>query len=469
VALCLVGAASAYGYVEHELGNVHKVNLGGLTASESGPFTVLIVGSDTRNLTGSGNAQFGSAAETPGQRSDTIMLARIVPKTRSMTLLSIPRDLWVSIAGMGQSRINSAFNNGPALLISTIQKDLGLPINHYVEINFDTFQAITDAVGGVKVWFPAPAKDAFSLLNVPTTGCVNLTGAQALGFARSRHYQYLVGGQWLTQGLSDLARIQRQQFYVKKMIRKAETKLSNPLALNAVLNSVTKNLTVDSGFSTHLMLSLAEDFHSADVAAIPTLTLPTYNEVIGGADVLGLQQPQAEQMIASFNALGTPAHTTTTHSTTPTTLKGSHVSVEVANGSGVNGQAGAATASLARLGYKATVTDQSPGYNFTANDIEYTPGARAAAEQLAAQLSGGATLTGSATLGSTPYSLELITGSHYAGVVGSHSTTATTSGHATKSTSGATTPTTSAAAGTTKVTNYPLPGPPPTEAELAAC
>ena len=86
VALCLVGAAGAYGYVRHELGNVKKVSLNTLTYSK-GTFTVLIVGSDTRALTGSGNAQFGSAAETPGQRSDTIMLARIVPATRSMTFL----------------------------------------------------------------------------------------------------------------------------------------------------------------------------------------------------------------------------------------------------------------------------------------------------------------------------------------------------------------------------------------------
>jgi LCP family protein required for cell wall assembly len=474
VALCLIGGLGAYGYVRHELGHVKKVDVAALSTSAGGPFTVLIVGSDTRDLTGSDNAQFGSAAETPGQRSDTIMLARVVPKTHTMTLLSIPRDLWVNIAGIGPSRINSAFNSGPNLLISTIQNDLGLPINHFVEINFDTFEAITDAVGGVKVWFPTPAMDTLSLLNVPTAGCVNLTGVQALAFARSRHYEYRSDGQWITQGLSDLARIQRQQFYVKKMISKAEGKLTNPVALNDVLNSVTTNLTVDRNFSTKLMLNLAEDFHAADVAGIPTETVPTFNEVIGGADVLGLQQPQAHAMIAAFNSLGSPhkaAKAARTGSgsvptTTPTTVPGSHLAVLVANGSGTTGQAGAASTVLNGLGYKATVTGATPGYGFARNTIDYAPDARAAAEQLAAQLSGGATLQESSTLSATPYALELITGADYAGTAAHPAPVTTTTAPATTVPK---TSTTHAPSGSTLVTNYPLPGPAPTVAELAAC
>jgi LCP family protein required for cell wall assembly len=470
VALCLIGAGGAYGYVHHELGNVKKVNLAALSVAGAGPFTVLIVGSDTRALPGAPNASFGTAAQTPGQRSDTVMLARIVPKTRSITLLSIPRDLWVDIPGVGHSRINSAFNTGPNLLVTTIQKDLGIPINHFVEINFDTFESITDAVGGVKIWFPTPAMDALSLLNVPTAGCVNLTGAQALAFARSRHYQYKVDGQWLTQGLSDLARIQRQQYYVKKMIAKAERELTNPLALNAVLSSITKNLTVDRNFNTSLMIRLAEDFHSANVSGIPTETLPTYNEDIGGAAVLGLTQPAAAQMIASFNSLGNPQAAKKKAATSPstvtaTTVPGSHVAVLVANGSGVTGQAGAAATAIGALGYRATVTGQTPGYGFASNTIDYAPGAHHAAEALAAQLAGGATLQASSTLGSTPYTLELVTGHDYAGVGGSHA------GSTTSTSSATATPTTAApkASGSTLDTAYPLPGPAPTEAQLAAC
>jgi LCP family protein required for cell wall assembly len=467
VALSLVSAVGAYGYVRYRLGGINKVNVGGLASHTSGPLTLLIVGSDTRALKGPGNAGYGSASETPGQRSDTIMLARVVPASHTVTLLSIPRDLLVNIQGIGETRINAAFNNGPNLLVSTIKHDLGIPINHFVEVNFDSFKDITDAVGGVKFYFPTPVKDVYSNLYVPAAGCVNLTGNQALGFARSRHYEYEVDGQWETQGLSDLARIQRQQAFVKKMISKAESKFTNPIALNDIIGSVTRNLTVDKGFSTSLMLSLAEDLRHADVAGIPTETLPANGEVVGGADVLALQQPQAQQMIAAFNTLGT---TVPKQTTTGTTLPDSHVAVEVANGSGTPGQAARAAAALTRLGYKMTVTNQSPGYNFTDSDIEYAPSAKAAAEQLQRQLSGTATLTESSSLTPTPYRLELITGADYAGVAnGQHPTTTThkTKTHKAKTRRQRTRRATAPPSTTT--TTYLLPGPQPTPSELASC
>jgi LCP family protein required for cell wall assembly len=455
VAVGILGTVGAYAYVHSKLGDIHKVKVAGL-AKSSGPFTLLIVGSDSRSaLSGPGNAQYGSAASTPGQRSDTIMLARIVPAQHTLTLMSIPRDLFVNIKGIGQSRINAAFNNGPNLLISTIESDLGIPINHYVEVNFDSFKDITDAVGGVKFYFPTPVRDVYSNLSIPQAGCVNLTGNQALGFARSRHYEYEVNGQWITQGLSDLARIQRQQAFVKKMIKKAESKFSNPLALNGIIDSVTKNLTVDSGFGTGLMVSLAEDLRDADVAGIPTETLPTTPVVIGGADVLQLDPSSAHQMITAFNNLGTSrssSSSTKQKSTTSTTVSPSKVAVQVANGSGVTGQAAKAATALKKLGYKATVTSSSPGSGFTGNEIVYAPDSLAAAQQLAKKLAGSATLTAAASLASSPYNLELITGSNYAGLASAHrpSTTKTT-------------------AASTTTTTYLLPGPQPTAAELAAC
>jgi hypothetical protein len=203
------------------------------------------------------------------------------------------------------------------------------------------------------------------------------------------------------------------------------------------------------------------------VAGIPTETLPVNGEVVGGADVLSLQQPQAQQMITAFNTLGTTAPKQTT---TGTTVPNSHVAVEVANGSGTNGQAAQAAAALNRLGYKATVTEDSPGYNFTTSDIEYAPDAKAAAQQLGRQLSGTVTVTESASLQPTPYRLELITGANYAGVVGSHPRTTTTTKaktHKRRTHRERTTRTTAPPSTTT--TTYLLPGPQPTASELASC
>lgn len=473
VALCLIGTVSAYGYVQWRLGQIKKEKLTALTSINGGkPFTLLIVGSDSRAALAANdpaNAQFGSASETPGQRSDTIILARIAPATRQVELLSLPRDLWVNIPGAGQNRINSAFDTGPNLLIQTIQQDLGIPVNHFVEVNFDTFQAITDAVGGVKFYFPTPAKDAYSLLNVPTAGCVLLTGSQALGFVRSRHYEYYENGYWHFEAESDLARIQRQQAFIKKMLKKAQSEFTNPIALNDVIGGVTKNLTVDSGFSTSLLLNLAKDFRSINPSTIATLTLPNYAyTTAGGADVLGLQQPQASQTIAAFNSFGNtpppaaPKSTSTTTKPAPTvkapsvTVAPSSVAVEVANGDGVSGQAAMVESYLSAKGYNASVNPLSPGTGFAVTEVHYAPDAHTAAQQIGASIPGGAKLVEDPSLGPTAYNVEVITGTSYTTATGgsSASSTATTGSSSTAAASTSTTvPGTNAA-------TYVLPGMP---------
>jgi len=421
VALALISAATAYGYANWRFGQVHRVTVPAITKAESGPFNLLVVGSDSRAALSDtpGNAEFGGSSVS-GQRSDTIILVRVVPKTRQLMMLSIPRDLWGAIPGQADNRINSAFNNGPNLLIQTIQADLGIPVNHYVEINFDTFQDITDAVGGVKFYFPTPAKDAYSLLNIPAAGCYNLTGAQALAFVRSRHYEYYQDGEWQFESESDLARIQRQQAFIKKMIEKAEAEFTDPIAINDVIGGITKNLTVDSGFSSGLMLSLAADFHSMSVSGIPNVTVPTYGfTTSGGAEVLGLQEPQAAQTIASFLAFGKSAPKPTTakksaNTLPPVTVAPKSVSIEVANGTGTAGQAGQMAQALTALGYQAAIV-ASPGDGYATTEIEYAPDSLTAAQQVAAQVSGGATLVKDAGLTPTPYNLEVITGSTFTG------------------------------------------------------
>jgi len=441
VAVALIGVGAAYGYVNWRFGQVHRVSVPAITSQPGGgrPFTLLVVGSDSRAALSNtpGNAQFGGGSVS-GQRSDTIILVRVVPKTRQLMMLSIPRDLWGPIPGQSDNRINSSFNNGPNLLVQTIQSDLGIPVNHYVEINFDTFQDIADSVGGVKFYFPTPAKDAYSLLNIPAAGCYNLSGAQALAFVRSRHYEYYQDGQWQYEAESDLARIQRQQAFIKKMITKAKTEFTNPFAINGVIGGITKNLTVDKGFSSSFMLSLAVDFHSMSVSGIPNVTLPTYSwTTSGGDEVLGLQEPEAAQTIAAFNAFGTsttkpaaaPKKATSTHDTLPpVTVAPKSVSVEVVNGTGATGQAAKMTQVLAGLGYQATTNTLSPGNGHTTTIVEYAPDSLVAAQQVAAQITGGATLVVDGPLTPTPYNLEVITGSSFGGAAtGTAATTPTTS------------------------------------------
>ncbi|HUC13148.1 MAG TPA: LCP family protein [Acidimicrobiales bacterium] len=305
--------ASAYGYVQWRLGQVNRIVVNGLTAvpKPGAPITVLAVGSDTRNLGKGASAIFGSTASVTGQRSDTIMLVRIVPASSSVAIMSIPRDLLVPIAGIGTTRINSAFNSGPDLLVRTVQQDFGINVNHFMVVNFYAFTQIADSIGGVYQYFPTPARDLYSDLSVPKAGCILLKGSQALAFVRSREYQYYLNGTWQYQLVpeSDLARIQRQQDFIKLAIKKAEQVApTNPLALNDVIAGVAGSLTVDDNFSSSQLINLASVLRHANAAGIPEWTYPTVNstEVPGALDPAPSED---QQMVQQFLSYGLPAAT----------------------------------------------------------------------------------------------------------------------------------------------------------------
>ena len=460
VVLALCGAA--YGYVQFQFDQIKRVSILGITVEGKGsqsqtdpgssipPFTLLAVGSDTRNIPGGSAFQGSGANATAGQRSDSIILMRVNPAAHSIALLSIPRDTIVPIPGMGTTRVNSAFDSGnPNLLVKVLQQDFGIEVNHYAETNFDTFEQLANAVGGVNVWFPAPAKDDFSLFKMHA-GCANLSGLAALAFVRSREYQYYLNGSWHYQALpeSDLARIQRQQAFIKLALQKArQVAPTNITELNSLVSSVTSNLTLDSTFSNSELLSLAQTFRSANLGNIPQFTFPTVNSttVPGALDPL---KTQGAAVVAQWLAVGQPAPGSTPSPSTPkstattapvtTVVAPSSVKVEVANGSGVSGQAAKAATTLQGLGYPTTVTQTryTPVQQTTL--VLYAPDAKAAATQLQAQLGGAVTIQVDSALTPTPYALELVTGAD--GVATSGATAGSGTGSSSTGSSSTTTP-----------------------------
>lgn len=442
VFVVLAGTATAYGWVRVQLAHIHRVSILGLhvtghsdqsqqsSGSSIPPFTLLGIGSDSRSISGGSSFQGTGTAAVDGQRSDSIILLRVIPATRQLAILSIPRDIVTEVPGYGMTRVNTAFNTGnPQLLVKVLQQDFGVEVNHVVETNFDTFQNIANAIGGVQVWFPTKATDVESQLN-QNAGCQTLIGSQALAFVRSRNYQYYLDGSYHLQNFpeSDLARIQRQQAFVKlaaQKIRKiAPTSVGE---LSSLVTGLTKNLTLDSGFSDSLLLQLAQIFRSANLGSIPQYTYPAEN-IPGTGELTPLTQ-QGRAMVAQWLAGGpapagslappTTAKGPTTTSAPPTTVVApAAVAVEVANGSGASGQAGQAGRDLTSLGYSPTVSGSRYYPSQGSNLVLYAPDSLRQAQQLRSQLVGGATLQESAALAPSPYNLELVTGSSYAGVVG---------------------------------------------------
>jgi LCP family protein required for cell wall assembly len=176
----LVVLAGGWGYTAFRFGQTSSVHLPTLgNAPADGSVNLLVVGSDTRQ--GLREGGFGEAA---GKRSDVIVAVHLVPAARHAAVLSIPRDLYVPVAGTGgPAKINSAFNRGPDQLVQTIQQRFNIPIHHYLLVNFDGFREVVDALGGVAMYFPRPVRDDNnghnqSRLDVPRVGCQRLAACR---------------------------------------------------------------------------------------------------------------------------------------------------------------------------------------------------------------------------------------------------------------------------------------------------
>jgi len=324
VLLLIVGLG--YGYFRYQWSKISSSPCTTCIAAANGaPYNVLLIGSDSRAGESAADAQhFGSASTTTGQRSDTIKIIHIDPTAGTASSLSIPRDTYVSLSDRAatsqlstDNKINAAFDNGPDALIQTIQNTFGIPISHYIVINFFGLRDAVNALGGVSLDFPFPVRDHNTAtgvnesgLFVPQPGCQVIDGTAALALSRSRYFEYYAGGQWHTDPSSDIGRIQRQNLIISAALNKAKSTY-NPLRLNALLTSSVHDFSKDDGLSATDLLSLAERYHAFSGSNLQASTLPTTSaQTPGGSDVLVVQPDQASQLITQF--LGGPVGTVST-------------------------------------------------------------------------------------------------------------------------------------------------------------
>jgi LCP family protein required for cell wall assembly len=184
-------------YVDDEVAKIPRVQLATAAASSTGT-NFLIIGSDTRSFVANeadreAFTDKDTTVDGPA-RSDTMMVLHA--DGEDSYAVSFPRDLQVNVPGLGKQKINAAFNNGPQSVIDTLKADFDLDIQHYLEVNFKTFEDIVNAVGSVPVYFPYEARDELSGLHVPFPGCYQLNGPPALQYVRSRYLEYKIGGKW---------------------------------------------------------------------------------------------------------------------------------------------------------------------------------------------------------------------------------------------------------------------------------
>ncbi len=182
---------------------------GGERPDEQRGTTYLLVGSDSRQgLTAADKRRLGTGSAA-GRRTDTIMLLHTGAGPN--LLMSIPRDSIVDVPGQGSAKINSAYAlGGPDLLVRTVEENTGIRVDDYVEIGFSGFVDVVDAVGGIRICPTQRMRDRRAALDI-ASGCQDVGGTVALGYARSRH----------ASGLGDIGRARHQREVVSAVGAKA--------------------------------------------------------------------------------------------------------------------------------------------------------------------------------------------------------------------------------------------------------
>ncbi len=344
---------------------IETVEIASVEEAEAGePANWLLVGTDSRDGIDADDPNAGAfiggdPSELPsGKRTDTMIVARVDPSGQTIDLLSIPRDLYVPIAGTGsESRINSAFNaeNGEERLVDTIEAYFGFQINHYAEVNFVGFQDVVDELGGVPIWFDRPMRDGNSGLNVPNAGCRVLNGFDALAFARSRHLQYFADGGWQTDPTGDLGRTSRQQYFLRRVVDTAASQVdfTSLGKINSLISVGGANLVIDQGVEPGDLLGLARTFSAAGGERIYGHSLPVFDfRTDQGAAVLGLDFEQAQPILDIFRGVAPSAVVAEDPGGPTTTTPQIELVASVFNGSGVAGQAGQTSDGLEAAGFE---------------------------------------------------------------------------------------------------------------------
>jgi LCP family protein required for cell wall assembly len=359
LSIVMVAASlTAYGVYRKALGNIAHEDTQALLGPNrpkklNNALNILVLGSDTRK---GSNAKYGRGLVNELPRSDTMILLHLSPGGGQAMGVSFPRDLMVPIPScklpdgrrtnaqpVGQ--INSSFTYGGAsCTIKTIENFSNIKIDHFVQIDFNGFKAITTAVGGVEVCIPNDVNDPQSKLRL-TKGRHVISGETALAYVRNR--------KGLGDG-SDTDRIKRQQKFMSALANKAMSRgvLTDPDKLLSLMNATTKSLTTDSELTPQVMLRIASGMQGLTSGKLRFVTVP-WGAYAPDPNRVALRQPAANQLFTAIRSDKTVP--TETRKPAAARIPPSQVRVRVFNASGVDGQAKRVADDLETQGFQVEV------------------------------------------------------------------------------------------------------------------
>jgi LCP family protein required for cell wall assembly len=349
------------------------------------PVNILVVGSDSRDgLTSKELQRIATTREDDGGRTDTMMVLHVSPSQKKAMMVSIPRDLKVTIDGRTE-KINAAGVGGPDLLVRTVEANTGLTINHYVEIDMAGFLKAVRTLGGVDMCLDRPLKDRDANLDVKA-GCQHFNATRAIAFVRSRK----------ADGNNDYGRMARQQQFMRAVMKKITTggTLLNPGKMIQLADDLGPHLRHDRDFSIKDAVAVIQRMGDLSADTLETRTLPAANQRACAVGCPSYEVATAEAFVLleaiRRDAPAPPVGLTEGGKALQgVDLRG--VDISVVNGGGVDGAARAAADSLRARGFRVTVAGNGEPTRGRAT-ITYPKDRAAAARVLAAYLGDGVEL-----------------------------------------------------------------------------
>ena len=372
----------------------------GQTDPDGASTDILLVGDDTRaGATPAELKALHAGRDQTTVNADTMMVLHIPANGSPPSIVSFPRDSWVTVPGHGKNKLNAAYplgynaareagaaerqaeSAGINLTIRTIERLTGLHIDHYMQVDLLGFYRISEAIGGVRVCLKeaqnahteSGGTRSYSGINLPK-GWSIIKGEQALAFVRQRH--------GLPHG--DLDRIKRQQYFLRAAFSKITSAgmLLNPFKMHALLSAIGRSLLTDPSLN---LISLAQQFATLTSGRVRFATLPN--------DGPRLIYPDGvETSIVSVNRAAIPAfiaHLEGRSDNALATAKpapAASVTVDVLNGTDIPRLAARDAKALEALGFHTAAVGSAPPT--AATTVEYPRGQESAAKAVLAVVPG---------------------------------------------------------------------------------
>jgi LCP family protein required for cell wall assembly len=289
-----VGGVSATLLVRQADANLTRIEVPELdaVAPTSRASSFLVVGSDSRaGLSEADRAEL-TLGNFTGQQSDTLIYVAISEDRRSVTLVSLPRDLLVFDDDGTPRKLTDTFAGGPDPLLRAVRRNLGLPVNHFAMLSLGGFIDIVRTLGTVEICLERPLVDRKSGADF-AAGCHDMGPRDALSFVRSR-----VGPR------ADFERIDRQQQFLRSVLLGLVDSrlLSDPIRTYQLVEDVASNLVTDDGLGLGELRSLSTELVGVVRDGLPMMTLPSYPRTVAGRAYVLPYGPGARALLEDLRA-----------------------------------------------------------------------------------------------------------------------------------------------------------------------